>query len=51
MYRADSHITIAKEIPKCMLHFGGVWLIWDDSDTDPAEKHSFYSGKGNESQE
>jgi hypothetical protein len=42
-------MTIAKEISKYKLDFVGVQEVrWDRGGTEPADKYTFFYGKGNE---
>jgi hypothetical protein len=48
---AGSLMTIAKEISRYKLDLVGVQVRWDRGGTEPAEKYTFFYGKGNEKQE
>jgi hypothetical protein len=49
LYRAGLHMTLVKEISKCMLDLAGVG--WDRGGTEPAGEYTFLCGKGNENYE
>jgi hypothetical protein len=49
MYRADSLMTVAKEISKYKLDLVGEQEVrWDRGDTEEASEYTFFYGKSNE---
>jgi hypothetical protein len=52
LYRADSLVTVAKEISKFKLYLVGVQEVrWGRGGNKPASKYTFFYGKGNENHE
>jgi hypothetical protein len=52
LYRADSLVTVSKELSKYRLDLVGVQEIgWEGSGTEPAGEYKFFYGKGNENHE
>jgi hypothetical protein len=52
VYRADSLITVSKELAEYKLHFVGVQEVrWDEDGTELAGKYTIFYGKGNENNE
>jgi hypothetical protein len=51
LHRAGSLMTVASEISKYKLDLVGVQVRWGRGGTEPADKYTFFYGKGNETHE
>jgi exonuclease III len=52
LYRADSLVTVSKELSKYRLNLVGVQEVrWEGGGTKRAGKYTFFYGKGNENHE
>jgi hypothetical protein len=49
LYRADSLLTVSRELSRCKLDLAGVQEVkWVGGGTEPAGEYTFLYGKGNE---
>jgi exonuclease III len=52
LYRADSLLTVSKELARCKLDVVGVQKVrWEGGDTETAGEYTIFYGKGNENHE
>jgi hypothetical protein len=51
LYRADSLMTVSRELSRYRLDLVGMQVRWEGSGTAPAGEYTFFYGMGNENYE